>query len=72
LGKYFDIVERRDYGGTLLHPLFGDIAWNFQEDSPDIHKWLQLCFEVEDALLAQKEIASDFSLIVCQPRSEVP
>ncbi len=72
LEQFFDIVERRDYGGTLLHPLFGDIAWNFQEDRPDIHKWLKLCFEVEDALLAQREIDSDFSLIVCQSRSEVP
>jgi SAM-dependent methyltransferase len=72
LDKFFAVVERRDYGGTLLHPLFADIAWNFKDDRPEIQQLLQLCFEVEDAMLAQGEVTSDFALIVCKPRPDVP
>lgn len=72
LDKFFTIVERRDYGGTLIHPLFADIAWNFQEDRPDVQQWLKLCFDVEDTMLAHGEVMSDFALIVCRPRPGVP
>ncbi len=72
LARHFEIVERRDYGGTLLHMLLDDIAGNFlgddgQEKDDEARRWLDICFQIEDALLAAGDIQSDFALIVCRP-----
>lgn len=72
LEKHFDIVERRDYGGTVVHMLFDDIAANFVdskgvENDDEARQLLQLCFQIEDTLLEMGELESDFALIVCRP-----
>jgi len=72
LEQYFGIVERRDYGGTILHTLFDDIAANFlgnggQEKDDDARRLLDLCFQIEDVLLELGDIQSDFALLVCKP-----
>jgi SAM-dependent methyltransferase len=71
LERHFDIVERRDYGGTLIHPLFADIAANFQGNDENTQRLLDLCFQIEDDLLAHGELSSDFTLMVCQPKLKV-
>jgi ubiquinone/menaquinone biosynthesis C-methylase UbiE len=72
LERHFEVVERRDYGGTILHMLFADIAHNFlgddsEENSKEACRWLELCFQIEDTLLRSGDIQSDFALFVCKP-----
>lgn len=71
LERHFEIVERRDYGGTILHVLLDDIAANFlneegQEKDDEARRLLDLCFQIEDTLLELGDIQSDFSLLVCR------
>ncbi len=72
LERHFEIVERKDYGGTIIHPLFNDIAHNFLDDDghekdEEARRLLELCFQVEDTLLELGDIQSDFALLVCKP-----
>lgn len=72
LERHFEIVERRDYGGTILHMLFDDIAANFlgedgQEKDETACKLIELCFAIEDTLLELGDIPSDFALLICKP-----
>ena len=72
LEHHFEIVERRDYGGTILQMLFDDIAANFlgddgQEKDDEARRLIELCFQIEDTLLALGDIQSDFALLICQP-----
>ena len=68
LQDYFEIVDLRPYGGTVLHLLFSDIAANFRDDSEKTDKLLSLCFQIEDTLLEIGELESDFVFVVCKPR----
>lgn len=72
LERHFEIVERRDYGGTILHMLFDDIAHNFLDDdgrekSEEARRLLELCFQIEDTLLELGDIQSDFAMLICKP-----
>jgi ubiquinone/menaquinone biosynthesis C-methylase UbiE len=60
LEKMFTPVEVKAYGGTILHMLFHEIAHNFCLDDPDAKKWLQTCFDQEDALIKSGDLTSDF------------
>ena len=64
----FDVVEMKEYGGTLLQLLFKDIAHNFLSEDDTTTHLLQLCFDIEDELLRSKEIRSDFVFAVCRKR----
>jgi ubiquinone/menaquinone biosynthesis C-methylase UbiE len=63
--KRFEIIEKIDFGGTLLHLVLDDIAGNFT-DTPEDRQWLQMLFDEEQALLRAGEITSDFALIVAR------
>ena len=67
--RYFEVVERRDYGGTIIHPLFADIAANFKGDDPDTQHLLDLCFQIEENLIVLGDISSDFTLMICRPKA---
>ena len=74
LERHFEIVERRDYGGTIVHMLLDDIAHNFVDESgrekgAEAHRWLELCFQIEDRLLELGDLPSDFALLVCKPQA---
>lgn len=64
----FDILERRDLGGTLLHLVLEGIARRFDPANPQDVRWLELLFEAEDALLASGELTSDFAVVVARKR----
>ncbi len=66
LRDIFEVVELKEYGGTILHLLFSEIAHNFISSKPEIKRWLHICFEIEDLLLSEKEISSDFIIAVCK------
>lgn len=65
LEKQFEIVERRDFGGTLLHLVLDNIAGNLS-DSKEGKKILRNLFAEEQRLMADGEIDSDFTLLIAQ------
>jgi GT2 family glycosyltransferase/SAM-dependent methyltransferase len=68
---YFDIVSRRETGGTLLQFLLHGIAGNFHDGDPESLRVLHMLFEIEDALLETGELRSDFLVIAARPRKPV-
>jgi len=65
LEKQFEIVERRDFGGTLLHLVLDNIAGNLS-DSNEGKQILRNLFAEEQRLIASGEINSDFTLLVAR------
>jgi len=66
--EIFDVVEIKGYGGTVLHPLFSDIAQNFLLKDGETQHLLRMCFRVEDRLLSSGELPSDFVVGICRRR----
>lgn len=64
LYKRFTVLEKQEYGGTILQLLFKDIAGNFINDNPETKQLLRHIFNTEDELLKSKKINSDFKLFV--------
>jgi len=69
LEREFIIIERRDYGGTLLQLVLDRIAGNF-EDTEEDRRVLALLFEAERALIKAGELTSDFIVILARPKKE--
>lgn len=67
LREYFEIVERRDYGGTILHTLLSHIAVNFSNDRLD-EEFLEIIFRLEDALLETGDLKSDFAVLIAKKK----
>ncbi len=63
LEKRFEIVERRDFGGTLLMLVLDDIAGNFYDTPQDRALLKRMCDE-EQRLFASGELTSDFTLLI--------
>lgn len=68
LERNFRILEWKEYGGTVLHLLFDDIAANFAENSSTDQMLIELCFQVEDVLMRIGDLPSDFIFCVAQNR----
>jgi SAM-dependent methyltransferase/predicted O-methyltransferase YrrM len=68
LDEYFEVIEARPIGGTLLHLALGDIAQNFDPDSPEDRRQMERCFAIEDRALAEGAITSDFVIITALPK----
>jgi len=66
VAQHFRIIERRDLGGALLQFLFEGIAGNFMDGKPETSRWLDLMFELEDALMESGELGSDFVYLVAR------
>jgi hypothetical protein len=65
LERSFDVVERRDYGGTLLHPLLADIAHNFQPfERTEDELVLRALFAEEQRLIREGILQSNFTFMV--------
>ena len=69
LEREFVIVERRDYGGTLLQLVLDRIVGNF-EDTEEDRRVLTLLCQAERALIQAGELTSDFTLIVARPKPQ--
>ncbi len=65
--QYFDLVEQRDFGGTLLHLVLDNIAGNL-EQAEDGKALLRSLIAREQQLIADGEIGSDFTLLVAKVR----
>lgn len=64
--KYFDIVERNDFGGTILHLLFNDIAGNFSKN--ECRPLVKTLVCLEEELIDSGALSSDFSFFVARNR----
>ena len=71
LEREFEIVERKDYGGTLLQLVLDSIAGNFQDTEEDQRVLLDLC-AAERKLIEQGGLTSDFTVIVARPIAALP
>lgn len=67
LNTHFDLVEQRDFGGTLLHLVLDNIAGNLEADEEG-KAILRDLIRQERELLEQGEISSDFTLIVVRKK----
>lgn len=63
-GEWFDVIERIDWGGTILHPLFHKIIGNFDVNDEKDRAIIDLICLFEHTLIREKIIPSDFALIV--------
>jgi hypothetical protein len=67
LAAYFEIVEQRDFGGTLLQPLLADIIHNFDpEGKSEDAAQLDTLFKEEQRLITIGELPRNFTLVVCR------
>ena len=64
LRSRFDVVYRADFGGTLHQFLLADIAANFEEDDPKDVALLDLMSLLEEVLVAERVLPSDFAFFV--------
>jgi SAM-dependent methyltransferase len=70
VGKYFKIIQRVDFGGTLLHMLLSDIVGNFDPDREEDTAIIKLLCYLERTLIKEGVLPSDFTVIVA--RSRIP
>lgn len=69
LCQIFDVIEVREYGGTILNLLLMGIAHNFLVEDAETQRFLEFCFEAEDLLLKSGEIQSNFVVAICKKRN---
>ena len=65
LSQYFQVIEVKGYGGTLLHLLLEDIAGNFGEDQ---NHHLERLFDLEDEMIDSGVLEDDFATIIAQKK----
>lgn len=71
LQRHFRVLDRRDLGGALLHIGLSDIAQNFSESSAEDMAHLDRFFALEDRLMAEGQIGSDFAVLTAvRPHDE--
>ncbi|MEW6584544.1 MAG: class I SAM-dependent methyltransferase [Nitrospirota bacterium] len=68
LPVFFDVVEKKDLGGTILHLLLQDIAGNFDQNNELDMKLLNILFEFEDIYIETGELPSDFTVVIARKR----
>ncbi|MDI6778011.1 MAG: class I SAM-dependent methyltransferase [Patescibacteria group bacterium] len=64
LESNFDVVEKKFFGGTLLHMLLQDIVGNFDTNNPKDAIVLNLIIYLEDILIRERVIQSDFVFMI--------
>jgi SAM-dependent methyltransferase len=62
--KHFTILEKLDYGGTLLHTLLHNIVGNFDPQKEEDVALLKLLHYLEMLLIKEEVLESDFVLVV--------
>ncbi|MBV9201986.1 MAG: class I SAM-dependent methyltransferase [Alphaproteobacteria bacterium] len=66
LRSYFTIVDQHQIGGALLHLALGEIAQNFDADEPEDRAHLERLFALEDRMMAEGVIDSDFVVVTAR------
>lgn len=66
LPEYFEVVEKKELGGAVIHLLLEGIAGNFDHDKAEDMKLLNVLFDLEDSLMELGEISSDFDVVIAR------
>ena len=69
LRSRFTVLHQADFGGTINQFLLADIAANFDEDDPKDVALLDLISLLEELLIAERVLPSDFAYFVLSGRS---
>jgi hypothetical protein len=62
----FSVIERIDFGGTLLHMLLHSIVNNFNASNENDIVILRLLGYIEQVLIDESALTSDFAFIVAK------
>jgi SAM-dependent methyltransferase len=68
LRSRFDTLYHADFGGTINQFLLADIAANFRDDDPKDVALLDLISLLEELLVAERVLPSDFAFFILSPR----
>lgn len=68
LSKYFDILEHKKYGGTLLHLLMNHVMANFDTEDEVQASLVKMIFLYEQTLIENNVLDSDFCYVVARPK----
>jgi ubiquinone/menaquinone biosynthesis C-methylase UbiE len=68
LKNSFEILEKKDFGGTINHMLLQGIIHNFEDGTPEGTSMLRLLLYFEDLLIREGILDSDFCFVVAVPR----
>jgi SAM-dependent methyltransferase len=68
--KYFDVIERQDYGGAVMRPFFTGILPNFNWDDPKDQTIARLIILYEQVLTRHGVIPSYHSMVLGRRREE--
>jgi SAM-dependent methyltransferase len=71
VSRFFDIVEMKGCGGSLLQMLLDHIAGNFREDDPQALEYLRSLFKLEDEMIASGKLQHDFAVIIARKKESV-
>lgn len=63
--RYFTILERKEYGGAILMPLFMNIVSNFDASREEDRIIMDFCLLLEKTLLESGIIPANGMLMVC-------
>ena len=62
----FDVVNEWNWGGTLNHLLFQNIAANFDQGNADHRAIIELLIDQENALIRERLLPSDFKVFLAR------
>ena len=66
--NFFEILEERNMGGTILHLLLAEIINNFDESKEEERTMVKLLCYFEKMLIESRQVSSDFKLVVCRKK----
>lgn len=67
--EFFEVVEYKPYGGTLLHILLTHVMDTFDLENEDQVALLRMMFLLERTLVQRQVLGSDFAYVVARPLS---
>jgi hypothetical protein len=71
LQQYFEIIEKKEWGGNVLQYMLAGISGNFTPEDESLRDRLRMLTNIEETLIKYGELKSDFAYIVARARSEV-
>lgn len=66
--SFFEVLDVRPYGGTVLQVLLDDIAGNFSRPDSGNRALLGAICDLEWSLIESGDLVSDFAVVVAQPK----
>ena len=72
LGERFDVIDRRNLGGTLLQHLLYDVILNFRFEDTVARSLLEMMLAFEGALVDERRLGSDFVIAAARKKGAAP